>query len=88
MEVECALRISNRSVEKNSLRYITMLSDCDSKAYGAVCDANVYGDKINSEKEDCIKDTKSSNNWQRQIIKLEDKKNSKLLWQIHQNLFI
>ena len=31
-----------------------MLSEGDSKAYGAVCDANVYGDRINIEKEDCI----------------------------------
>ena len=54
MEVECALRIWKRSIEEHSLRYTTMLSDGDSKAYGAVCDANVYGDRINIEKEDCI----------------------------------
>ena len=54
MEVECALRIWKRSIEEHSLRYTIMLSDGDSKAYGAVCDANVYGDRINIEKEDCI----------------------------------
>ena len=54
MEAECALRIWKRSIEEHSLWYTTMLSDGDSKAYGAVCDANVYGDRISIEKEDCI----------------------------------
>jgi len=54
MEVECALRIRKRLIGEHSLRYTTMLSDGDSKAHGAVCDANVYGDRINIEKKDCI----------------------------------
>jgi len=54
MDVECALRIWKRSIEEHSLRYTTMLSDGDSKAYGAVCDVNVHGDRISIEKEDCI----------------------------------
>ena len=54
MEVECALRIWKRSIEEYSLRYTTMLSDGDSKAYDAVCEANVYGSQIEIEKEDCI----------------------------------
>ena len=54
VEVECVLRIWKRSIEKHSLRYTTMLSDGDSKAYGADCDANVYGDRLNIDKEECI----------------------------------
>ena len=54
MEVECALRIWKRSIEEHSLRYTTMLSDGDSKAYDAVSAANVYGGEILIEKEDCI----------------------------------
>lgn len=54
MEVECALRIWKRSVKDHSLRYTTMLSDGDSKAYDAVCESNVYGNEVKIEKEDCV----------------------------------
>ena len=53
MEVECAKRIWGRSVEKFKLCYTTMLSDGDSKAYDAITQANVYGEK-KITKEDCI----------------------------------
>ena len=42
MEKEAALRIWGRSVEKNNMHYTGMLSDGDSVAYKAVCDANFY----------------------------------------------
>ena len=54
MEVECALRIWKRSVEKNGMRYTTMLCDGDSKSYDAICEAKVYGPDIVIEKEDCV----------------------------------
>ena len=54
MEVECAKRLWGRSVEKHKLRYMTMLSDGDSKSYDAVCQARVYGSEKLIQKEDCI----------------------------------
>ena len=54
MEGECALRTWKRSLEGYSLRYTSIFSDGYSKAYDAVCKANVCGSHIESEKEDCI----------------------------------
>ena len=54
LEVECALRMWKRSLEGYSLRYTSMFSDGYSKAYDAVCKANVCGSHIESEQEDCI----------------------------------
>ena len=54
MEVECAVRLWKRSVEEHKFRYITMLSDGDSKAYDALVESNIYGDSIKLSKEDCV----------------------------------
>lgn len=53
MEVACAERLWSRSVECHSLRYTTILSDGDSKAFDAVTAPNVYGPDVTKEKEDC-----------------------------------
>ena len=54
MEVECAKRIWARSIDKNQFRYITFLSDGDSKAYDAVSALNLYDTSRLIQKEDCI----------------------------------
>ena len=54
MEVEAAERLWTRSVEKHNVRYRTMLSDGDSKAFDALAALNLYGDEKPIEKEDCI----------------------------------
>ena len=54
MEAECARRLWRRSVEKNHLRYTTMLCDGDSKSYDAVVADSPYGAAVRIEKEDCI----------------------------------
>ena len=54
MEVECALRMWQRSIEVNKLRYTTMLYDGDSKSFNAVAHEKPYGDQITIKKEDCI----------------------------------
>eukprot|EP00112_Aurelia_sp_Birch-Aquarium-sp1_P002811 Seg1311.5 transcript_id=Seg1311.5/GoldUCD/mRNA.D3Y31 product="hypothetical protein" protein_id=Seg1311.5/GoldUCD/D3Y31 len=54
MEVECALRLWNRSEERHKLRYTTMLCDGDSKAFDAVLAAVPYGPDVKIEKEDCV----------------------------------
>ena len=54
MEVECALRLWNRSESEHKLRYTTMLCDGDSKAYDAVQKSKVYGPFTNIMKEDCV----------------------------------
>ena len=47
-------KAAGRSVEKHSLRYMTMLSNGDSKSYAAVCQTRVYGNEKLIQKEDCI----------------------------------
>ncbi|KAL8583887.1 hypothetical protein ACOMHN_009640 [Nucella lapillus] len=42
MEKEAAVRMWSRSIRKNGMRYVRMLSDGDSVAYKAVKDANLY----------------------------------------------
>ena len=54
MEVECAKRIWNRSVEKYGLCYTTMFSDGDSKAYDTISKMEVYGKEKMIVKEECI----------------------------------
>ena len=54
MEVECALRMWKRSIEKNSMRYTTMLCDGDSKSFDAISDAQAYGPDVVIKKEDCV----------------------------------
>lgn len=53
MEVEAALILFQRSLERHGLRYTTMLSDGDSRTFCAIQDAKVYG-YIDVQKEDCI----------------------------------
>lgn len=53
MEVEAALRLFRRSLEKHKLRYTTMLSDGDSRTFHALTEDEVYG-YIKVEKKDCI----------------------------------
>ena len=53
MEVEAAERLWTRSIEKHNVRYMTMLSDGDSKAFDALTALNVYGDEKPIEKEEC-----------------------------------
>lgn len=52
-EVEAALRLFRRSLEKHKLRYTTMLSDGDSRTFHALTEDEVYG-YIKVEKKDCI----------------------------------
>ena len=54
MEMECAKRIWGRSIKKYSLRYMTMLSDGDSKAHKELVRSKVYGDEYIVEKEECV----------------------------------
>lgn len=54
MEVEAALLLFSRSIEKYNLRYLTVLSDGDSKSYLKLCDENIYGDNYKITKEECI----------------------------------
>ena len=51
MEVECAVRIFQRSIEKHSLRYMEYYGDGDSKAYCAV--KNTYSPDV-TEKKECV----------------------------------
>ena len=54
MEVECALRLWNRSESEHKLRYTTMLCDGDSKASDTIQKSKVYGPCTNNIKEDCV----------------------------------
>lgn len=53
MEVEAALILFQRSLERHGLRYTTMLCDGDSRTFSAIQEAKVYG-FIEVKKEDCI----------------------------------
>ena len=53
MEAEGWLRLFTRSVEKCRMRYVTVISDGDSKAYNNIENKNIYGD-IHITKEECI----------------------------------
>lgn len=54
MEVEAALSLFGRSVEKYGLRYTTILSDGDSKTYVKLLEKNIYGNNYKISKEECI----------------------------------
>ena len=54
MEVECALRLWRRSEEHHHLRYTVMLSDGDSKAFGAVVADCPYDEDAKLSKEGCV----------------------------------
>ena len=49
MELETAVRLWERSVADNKLRYTTILIDGDSKAYDAVQKSNVHGHDVTIE---------------------------------------
>ncbi|CAN7942945.1 unnamed protein product [Ixodes pacificus] len=53
MEVEAALCMFRRSLDKHKLRYTTMLSDGDSRTFHALTEDAVYG-FVKVEKKDCI----------------------------------
>ena len=54
MEVEGALKMWNRSIQKHNLRYSFMVSDGDSKAFKAVSESQCYGENFTIEKMDCV----------------------------------
>ncbi len=54
MEKECAMQLRTRSVKDHELRYTTMFSDSDCKAFDSLVGAKVYGDSIQIFREDCI----------------------------------
>ena len=54
MESECALRMWERSIDRNNMRYTTMLCDGDSISYYALSEAKVYGPDVIIKKEDCV----------------------------------
>ncbi|KAH7979657.1 hypothetical protein HPB49_010317 [Dermacentor silvarum] len=56
MEVEAALILFRRSLERHNLRYTTVLCDGDSRSYLALQGDEVYG-YIPIEKEDCVNHT-------------------------------
>ena len=54
MEMEGALIMWRRSVEKHNMRYKFMVSDGDSKSFDAVSASKVYGEDFLMEKIDCV----------------------------------
>ena len=54
MEVEGALVLWNRSVERLNLRYVNVISDGDSKAIAAVRAAKPYGEDVSIVKFECV----------------------------------
>ena len=54
MEVEGALKMWNRSIQKHNLRNSFMVSDGDSKAFKAVSESKCYGENFTIEKIDCV----------------------------------
>lgn len=57
MEVEAALQLFRRSLEKNNLRYTNIVCDGDSRTFLALCEDKTYG-FIPLKKEDCINHVK------------------------------
>lgn len=57
MEVEAALILFRRSLEKNDLRYTNIVCDGDSRTFLALCQDRTYG-FIPLKKEDCINHVK------------------------------
>lgn len=54
MEVEAARVLWRRSIERNKMRYVTMLSDGDSKTHSELCSIKPYGPDYDIEKEECV----------------------------------
>lgn len=54
MEMCAALILWKRSIEKNKMRYTTVLSDGDAKTHQHLNEHNVYGPGISINKEECI----------------------------------
>ncbi|GFO27487.1 hypothetical protein PoB_005399200 [Plakobranchus ocellatus] len=54
MEVEAAVVLWSRSVEKFHLKYTTFVGDGDSKAYNKVCEVQPYGPDTQIVKEECV----------------------------------
>ncbi|XP_072143331.1 uncharacterized protein [Dermacentor andersoni] len=57
MEVEAALILFRRSLERNDLRYTCVVCDGDSRTFQALCEDKAYG-FITFNKEDCINHVK------------------------------
>ena len=54
MEARGAFVLWNRSLEKHKMRYVTMVSDGDSKAFSSIASSNPYGDEHPVKKLDCM----------------------------------
>ena len=54
MEVQVAVNIWSRSVRKNGMRYVKLLSDGDAKTWTRLSEVAPYGKSILIEKEECI----------------------------------
>ena len=54
MEMEGAIIIWSRSIEKHNFRYIYMVSDGDNKAYTKICEIKCYGEDVAVHKVDCV----------------------------------
>lgn len=54
METAGAVIMFGRSFRKHNLRYNPYVSDGDSKAYSAVCEAAPYGNAYFIQKEECV----------------------------------
>ena len=54
MEVRAAEILWQRSIEVFGMRYVTVISDGDSKSFNNLSSLNVYGDEHPIEKEECI----------------------------------
>lgn len=53
MEVDAALALFGRSLEKHDLRYTTLISDGDSRTFGALTEERTYG-FVPIKKEECL----------------------------------
>ena len=51
MKVKCAMRIWKRSGESHKFRCTSMLCDCDSKSFDAICEAKASGEIV---KKGCV----------------------------------
>ncbi len=54
MEVEGALKLWQRSVERLNLRYVNVISDGDSKSIKALQEAQPYGEDVHIVKYECV----------------------------------
>ncbi|KAE8742066.1 hypothetical protein FOCC_FOCC012393 [Frankliniella occidentalis] len=54
MEVEAAVILAGRSVEKAKFRYLPILGDGDAKSISAINKAKPYGEGVEVKKEECV----------------------------------